>query len=256
MWPLVRRELDGMVTINLKRSFQTYVVFGLVLILLMWVLGPNVTDIFATELISLFLFLIGLLAAGMSLLSTMEEDAANRQLEFLQTLPVRKTDIVHAKFLSSLLLCGFLFVWVSILVSANLLINDVWTVESIRIVFLYLAVLMLLATGNLLWYFLRGSLHGGWINYALLLNGSVFLLYMGFYSPFGISKTFLFSISLAIAGFVYIGCWWLLAKRVKNKGFPKETDDPEREKIEKRAEELKRRYAERQAKKNRGSKQK
>src|SRR5699024_12600237 len=54
-------------------------------------------------------------------------------------------------------------------------------VESIRIVFLYLAVLMLLATGNLLWYFLRGSLHGGWINYALLLNGSVFLLYMGFY---------------------------------------------------------------------------
>ncbi|ALX48584.1 ABC-2 transporter permease [Lentibacillus amyloliquefaciens] len=253
MWRLIRRELDGMVTINLKRSFQTYFVFGLVLILLIWLLGPNAMSFLATGTISLFIFLIGMLSAGMHMLDTMEEDAANRQLAFLQTLPVRKTDIVHAKFLSTLLLCGFIFVWVSVLFSANLLINDVWTVESTMIIFLFLAVLLLLVTGNLLWYYLRGSFYGGWINYALLLNGSVFLLYVGFYSPFDIPKDFLFSISLAISSLVYLSCWWIMANWVKLKGFPKEVDDPHREKIEKHAEELKRRQAQRLSKKNRGN---
>ncbi|TFJ94409.1 ABC-2 transporter permease [Lentibacillus salicampi] len=252
MWPLIRRELDGMVTISLKKSFQTYTVFGLVLVLLMWLFGPSAIDYLEKDLISLLIFLIGMLSAGMNMLSVMEDDAASKQLAFLQTLPVRESDIVHAKFLSTLLLGGFIFVWVSVLVSANLVINDVWTIESWMVVFLFLAVLVLLMAGNLLWYFCRGGLHNGWMNYLLLVAGALVLLYLGFYRPSGISQPFLYGMSLGFSVLAYLICWWAATTRVNKKGFPKEVDDPEREKMKEHAEELKRRYAERQSEKNHG----
>ncbi|QKY68823.1 hypothetical protein [Lentibacillus sp. CBA3610] len=89
MRALIRRELEGMVTISIKRSLQTYIVFGLVLILLMWLLGPNIIGYLATDLISLFIFLIGMLAAGVSMLSVMEDDAASRQAGISANITVR-----------------------------------------------------------------------------------------------------------------------------------------------------------------------
>ncbi|TRM12162.1 hypothetical protein FH966_10965 [Lentibacillus cibarius] len=77
MGPLIRRELDGMVTISIKNSFQTYLVLGLVLILLMWLLGPNVTGLFNTDMISLLLFITGFLSATVNMLSLLESDDAN-----------------------------------------------------------------------------------------------------------------------------------------------------------------------------------
>ncbi len=54
MWMLIRRELDNMVTINLRRSFQAYIIFGLVFVLFMWLLGPRVIGYFEAEMFSLF----------------------------------------------------------------------------------------------------------------------------------------------------------------------------------------------------------
>ncbi|TMN23364.1 hypothetical protein FFL34_15620 [Lentibacillus cibarius] len=168
----------------------------------------------------------------------------------MQTLPVRKTNIVHAKFLSNLLLCGFIFIWTSVLVSANLLMNDVWTIGSWMIVFPFLAVLMLLVSGNLLWYYFQGSLHNGWINYALVIGGTMILLYLGFHKPSGQSQTFLYSLSLSLSVLVYFVNWVAVIIKVHKKGFAKEVPNPEREKTNKRIEELKRRHAEHQSKKN------
>ncbi|TMN23363.1 hypothetical protein [Lentibacillus cibarius] len=77
MGALIRRELDGMVTVSFKNSFQTYFVLGLVLILLMWILGPNVTGLFNTDMISLLLFITGFLSATVNMLSLLENDDAN-----------------------------------------------------------------------------------------------------------------------------------------------------------------------------------
>lgn len=240
---LIRRELDGMVTMNLRRSLQTYIIFGLLFVSFMWLLGPNVIGYLEMEAISLFVFMAGMLSAVVSMLSIMEEDTTERQLSFLQTLPLRKRDIVHAKFLSILLVCGFMFIWVSVLVSANLLINDIWTMESWMVVFLFLSVLVFLMAENLLWYFLRG-LRSNWIFYFSFIAWMTVLVFLGFNKPSGISQSLISGISLISSFLSYFICWWIAVRKVHHKGFPLEKDKPGRL-TKKRLEELKERQSER-----------
>ncbi|MFD2759626.1 ABC-2 transporter permease [Lentibacillus juripiscarius] len=246
MWMLIRRELDNMVTINLRRSFQAYIIFGLVFVLFMWLLGPRVIGYFEAEMFSLFVFMAGMLSAVASMLFTIEEDDAERQISFLQTLPIRKRDIVHAKFLSIFLVCGFMFIWVSVLNSANLLMNDVWTMESWMDVFIFLAVLIFLVAENLLWYFLRG-LRSNWIFYFSFIAWMTVLVLLGFNRPSGISQSVICGVSLISSFLAYPTCWWLSVRKVHHKGFPLEKDNPGRKNTEKHIEELKRRQSERQS---------
>lgn len=83
----------------------------------------------------------GMLSAVASMLFTIEEDDAERQISFYRPYRFEKGILSMRNFLA-FLVCGFMFIWVSVLNSANLLMNDVWTMESWMDVFIFLAVLI------------------------------------------------------------------------------------------------------------------
>ncbi|TFJ94408.1 hypothetical protein E4U82_00385 [Lentibacillus salicampi] len=127
---LMQREMEGDVASGFGDKAVSYMLFGIISILLTWVLGPKVTGVFDINSMNQLVSIMCLLITVSSMSSKLEEDHANRQLSFLQTLPVSKRQIVHVKFQHLLLNGCLMFVWLSVVTSVNLFISKSWTLES------------------------------------------------------------------------------------------------------------------------------
>lgn len=248
MWALIKRNLDEMVMTTLRSSGITHIISGMVIILLMWILGTHVFGWLSTKDISFFLILIGMMVAAIFYtFSNIEEDASNRQNAFLQLLPVRKRYIIHAKFLSNLIVCIAAFIWISVLISANLLINDTWTLDAWLPTVVFVSTLLCLVSGGLLWNFTLGNKRGFWYFYAMFIVWTVLLYQLIGPIQKSIAASFstLSVISLGGAAGVFLICWWISAAYVRRKGFPEEIGSIAIEKEQAKLEALKRRYDER-----------
>lgn len=202
-------------------------------------MGPALFDVYDTDGIAAFIVILGMVHAGGEVDFSIEEDNGHRQMSFLQTLPIRKRQIVHAKYLNMLLLCGKTFLWIVILISINQMINSNWELVDLTAALLAASSILLLMAEHLLRYFLWGyGKKGHWMNnisrmiwVVLPMFGLSFMAWSWVFA--------LFILSLIVYGI----CWWVSIKRIQKWGFPQEVEQPGFTKIEQWAEELKSRQS-------------
>lgn len=121
MRTLIRRELGEMSLAQYyKDDPRTYLfIFGIVGIgfpIILWLLGPGFIGVFGAEDLHSFISIFGLLIVWQMVINGLQHDDSNRQMTFLQTLPVRGSQIVHAKFTGALLLCSCVVIWISLFI--------------------------------------------------------------------------------------------------------------------------------------------
>lgn len=79
---------------------------GVVSILLMWIFGPKVIDVVSVDMENGFVSIMAVIISSGTMIGKLHNDGADQQMIYLQTLPVRNNQIVHAKFLSVLFQWG------------------------------------------------------------------------------------------------------------------------------------------------------
>src|SRR5699024_7974319 len=147
---LIQRELEEMrVSADRKESLLTVVFASLLAILFLFFLGPAFFDIFDTDAITFIVTLAGIGFIGMLTNTSLQEDSHQRQIAFLQTLPITRNRIVHAKFLSILIKSGKSCLWMLAFVSLNVLVNSTWSIAYLMAVLLAVSIMLLLVAENL-----------------------------------------------------------------------------------------------------------
>lgn len=243
MWPLIKRELDQMVTTTLRSSAKFYTVFTLISILVIWLLGPTMLGFLNTQSINLFILLFVMIVAGLLYTQfSLEEDASNRQMTLLQVLPISKRQMVHAKFISHLLVAVAAFIWTSILIAVNLFINSMWTIDGLLYATCLTSMLFMLIALNVLWFFMFGDHYGFIFSYVNFLVWTILLFIV--VGPIVDSSAMSFgnvSIILLIGSFAtFLLSWGFSIRIVRKKGIPKETKTYPA--IDEQIEDLKKRY--------------
>lgn len=245
MWPLIKRDLDQMVTTTLRSSAISHVIFIIIAVVLMWLLGTNKTGLFETRSINLFILLIGMMMAGQIYSQfNLEEDASDRQLTFLQLLPIRTRHIVHSKFLANVIVAYAAFVWASLLISINLWINSTWSIDGWLPAVAFVAMLLVLMSSSLLWYFFIGNKRGFIIMYVFVIGwiATLFIVLGPVKDSVPISFGVLCILLLCCAIMIYLISWLLSVYRVQKKGIPTEVESLLMDKQYEYIEDLKRRY--------------
>ena len=248
MWPLVKRELEQMVTTTLRSSLISHAVFMIIAIGLMWLLGPKNIGYLDTNSINVLIFVFGMLMVGQFYTQfNLEEDASYGQLIFLQLLPIRTVDIIHAKYLSNLFVACAAFVWASLLISINLWMNDTLTMYGWLDGVVFIAFLLLLIASSLSWYFFIGNKRGFVVMYILSISWMVVMFIALGPVKDGITISFeLFSsLLLCVAITIYLFSWAFSIKRIQKKGIPFQCESVEIDQQSERIEALKRRYKKR-----------
>lgn len=243
---LIQRELEEMrVSSSKMEGIITTIIMGLIIVFFMWLLGPRIFGIDA-KVLTAFVVIIGLLNAGSGMNLALEADSSSRQISFLQTLPILKEQIIHAKFISVLLLCWKTFVWMAVLISINLVINSDWSLESWTVVFLSISIVVFLMAENLLRYFLWGlrKKSNGLFTLSFIIWGVLFFLMFSLNSSV-LSQSPLWGVLLFVFSLiVYLICWLISVKSVRMRGFPREVESMDFKKVEAFAEDLKSRQSE------------
>lgn len=216
---LIQRELEEM--FYWKKMIYYFNLFGAGIILLSWILGPKMIGFIDIENMNLMLCVIGLLFVYGRLSYTMNQETANRQIIFLQTLPVRKNYIIHAKFLSTLGLCGAAFIWMSLFVSFNLWINTSWTFEAWMMALVFISMALFIAAIMQMCHFIWGAGGKDWIFYlALAIWGAIATLSGFLLEDLGLSLTQFGLLLMIVPMAIYFICWWVSICWTNRNGFP------------------------------------
>lgn len=220
---LIERELEGEVAANLGERVIYYVMFGILSVFVMWLLGPPIIGVFEAESMNSFISIMAIIIMSGSMSDKLAKDKADQQMTFLQTMPINRSQIVHAKFLSMLLLWSITFTWMSIVVSINLWMNGIWTFESWRHVWFFISLVLFARTITLWFYLLRGSPNINFIYYSALAIWTAIVLSLDFiFKLANFSNTQLWGLSLIFSLVLYFICWWVAVRKVNTKGFPQE----------------------------------
>jgi len=124
------------------------------------------------------------------------------------------------KFAGMLILFGFALIWMAVIVSTNLLINDVWTVESWMLVCIFLSFFLFMMAAKLVCYFMWGyrSVHFVFI-VALVIWGAVIVSLHARLKSIGLLNVSFWLATLAGSAVVYLICWGVSWLRIKKNGF-------------------------------------
>lgn len=236
---LLRREMEEMrVSGSRKESWISILAVTLIIILLLWLLGPRTLDIVPVEGLTDFILIASLIHAGGAVNFLLTEDSGHRQMAFLQTLPVRTDTILFARFISVTFFCLKVFLWMAFIVFLNMRLNGgnfaAWSVCLIGA-----AVLLLWMSIEILRYYFCG--YGKWS--STIFNVSFFfwivVLISGIYFSSFLSNPVAWILGSVVLSFVlYLASWILSIRRIHQKGFPIEVADAGLLEIEKRAQDL------------------
>ncbi|MEN1968651.1 ABC-2 transporter permease [Lentibacillus sp. N15] len=222
MRALILREFESMV-FSKREALRVYTIIGIGGILMMWLLGPHVFNVVSTEQSYILIATLGLVIAFGRLTISMERDETNRQQTFLQTLPTLKSNIVHAKFISFLLLSTFTLVWIAILFCFNMFVNG-GKVEYWMAGVLFVSMFIFVTAMTLLWYYFWGNHRLNMVFYILLGVWVAIFAFLGFILRLFLEFSFAKIIGLALVTsvLIYFVCWRVAVKRVGRKGIPQE----------------------------------
>ncbi|GAA0429026.1 hypothetical protein GCM10008983_01680 [Lentibacillus halophilus] len=223
---LMQRELEGELASDLKERIIYYAMYGTVLIVLTWLLGPRVLDWFSIMGMNRFVSVMAIIVVSSTINEKLKNDSSNRQMSFLQTLPVPKSQLVHAKFLHMLLMWAMAFVWLSAVTSVNLLLNGSWTFELWTHVWGFTSASLFIQAMALLCYFSKGYRGVQAVFYLSALAWAAIFIPLGLtLKETGLSKGELWGTAL-IAAFIICGISWRIAvRKVNARGIPEENRD-------------------------------
>ncbi|MFC4620101.1 ABC-2 transporter permease [Camelliibacillus cellulosilyticus] len=219
MGALFRREWEIMYPSS-WRLLKVYFFIGVGYLLIAWLIGPSGFGLVKIDTINLFISLMGMMFTNFRMTENLEQDRANRQMTFLQTLPVAKNKIVHAKFLSVLSLCAMNIIWIVLLVAGNLTINHGWSWGAWGVVQLFSSMMLFISGMLLLSFFVWGRGHMGWLFYLSLAIWGGILFLLAVIIGLAIDRLWLFSLIGSIV--TYLICWGVSWFKVARKGFPVE----------------------------------
>ncbi len=151
----------------------------------------------------------------------LKNDHANQQLTYLQTLPIRTSQIVHAKFLNVLLIYVSVFAGGYVFVSFNRWINGIWKIAPWQELYAFLSFLLFLAAITLYFYFKLGYQRIQWVFLlSLLIWGGAFMLIGSImqYAWFPVHP----SLSVLLSLILYFISWGMAVRKVNTKGLPDE----------------------------------
>ncbi|TRM12161.1 ABC-2 transporter permease [Lentibacillus cibarius] len=223
---LIQREMEGEIASDWQERIIYHVMYGVVLIIFMWLLGPRVLDLFSIRAMDQFVSVMVVLVVSSTLNEKLKNDSINRQMSFLQTLPVSKSQLVHAKFLHMLLLWCMAFVWLSSVISVNFLLNGGWTFDWWTHVWGFTSALLFIQAMTLLCYFSKGYQGVQAVFYLSALAWATIFIPLGLtLEETGLSKGGLWGIALMAAFIIYVISWLMAVRKVNAKGVPEESWD-------------------------------
>ncbi|GAB4074041.1 hypothetical protein GCM10028778_15440 [Barrientosiimonas marina] len=220
---LIKRELNQMSLAN--NSKYPVLINGLFVIgvpIILWLTGPGLLSFYDTEGFYSNVSIVGLVIVTLTVTGNIQREAANQQLLFLQTLPVSKSSIVNAKFISVLIFACTVVAWLNVVVLIYSLITDDHLAEYGMLLGYFSSLILFVAAILLLKSIETGSRN-------IFMTGIISIFAWGvvfFIGEFakremgmdtGVSDLVIFiGLSLAIYGL----CWQVALQRVKKKGFP------------------------------------
>jgi len=120
MKTLIWREFNIMVP-SWKGLIKMFFILSFFLLLFGWVLGPRILNILEIGSSNLYICMVIFMITQQFAWRNLKQDSTTFQQKFLHILPIRKSEIVHAKFLS------FLFLYLIALLSSLILISiNIW----------------------------------------------------------------------------------------------------------------------------------
>ncbi|MFD2759625.1 ABC-2 transporter permease [Lentibacillus juripiscarius] len=228
MKTLIQRELREL---NLARNYDNstraflsvYGILGIGFPVILWLLGPGIAGIFDAEVFNTSVSVTGMVLVWQTVSGSLQREDANRQLTFLQTLPVEKRHIVNAKFTSVLLICLFTIAWMAIVMFLNVWISGIGTGETWLPVGFFASLIIFIAAMTLQTFFRWGArrLTMTPMIITIFIWGGVFTLLGFFMKRMGKEPgVFVFMIFMSLSLAIYLSCWWLSVRKVNKKGFP------------------------------------
>jgi len=200
------------------KGIIAYMIFCLAVVASGVIAGPKGLGLFNSESISLYLSIINFTFLNGLVTNNLEQDSKYRQQIYLQTLPVRKQQIVHAKFSSILLLGIAFFATNALMISAYILITDgMWTdiMKSLVMAALYMFVF-----GIMLFAFFSGFRRLNVIFYTALAFFVGPALLAGFFlAGSGTSLHLILTSGFFFVICIYLLCWLTAAVKMRKSGF-------------------------------------
>ncbi|GAA0429032.1 hypothetical protein GCM10008983_01690 [Lentibacillus halophilus] len=230
MGALMKREIDGMHLAsdyqNKRKAFMSiYGFLGIGVPVIIWVLGPGVVGLMSGEMMNTSVLVIGLIHSSQAVSLYLFRESTYRQLTFLQTLPVKKTSIIHAKFTSVLLLSVCIIGWMFIIAGVNTLLSDVTASDFWLATGFFSSMIMFIEAVVLLTYFTKGADKLTVMYWISLIGWAVLFVLSGLFMK-SLGKEpdrFVFVIYILVSLLVYLCCWGFVIRNVNKHGFPPET---------------------------------
>ena|SRR5699024_2177410 len=131
MKTLIWREFNIIIP-SWQKFMKVSISTSIFILIATWLLGPRMFHLLEVESLSFFIAIMFFLNIQGLISQNLKQDSENAQQYFLQTLPVKKTNIIHAKFLSVFMLFCVGIVGSSVLMLIHLWMNK-GTFEDIGI---------------------------------------------------------------------------------------------------------------------------
>ncbi|HLS10285.1 ABC-2 transporter permease [Lentibacillus sp.] len=223
MGALIKRELRALnIAGNYKNPELIYGFLGIGYPLIVWLLGPGLAEFYDVENFNLSVSILGMALVMLRVDNSLEREGTSRQINFLQTLPLKKSQIVSAKFISVLLLSGMTVVWMNMVILLTIFISGASYEEYGLFLGFFSSLIIFIVAMTLLAYFFKGPRRHFLIGIlSIIIWANVFGL-SGFYlTSLGIVSGYsVFLVFITMALIIYFICWQLSITRVKKKGFP------------------------------------
>src|SRR5699024_2834432 len=186
-----------------------------------YLLGPKMLHLLDVEGLSFFVSLLFFQSIHGAIFQNLKQDGENAQSVFLQTLPIKKTRILHAKFLSCLILFWMGIAGVVVLTFINIWINK-GTLENMGMALTVVSLFIFSLSITIFRFVVSGRKHLDLTFYSSLIVWVILIIAVNvLLELMSIDFTMLevISYSLLLSFIIYFSCWALATQIIRKRGF-------------------------------------
>lgn len=207
MKKLLKREFE--LTKIDQKLVKIYLILSVIFIFLAWILGPHVLGLWGAEQLNLYILIIIFLIMTEKISSSLKKDMEEGQSALLQTLPIKKEHIVHAKYMTVFFINIISLLWTAGLCILNIVINQgMW--DDLTIVLIFSSMLLFVSSTIIGSFFLSRKDRLNIIHYLSLLIWLVLFLVVNYISSMYMAWIMSF--------IIFIGSWLVAMNRVAHRG--------------------------------------
>ena len=218
MKTLIWREFNMMAP-SWKGLIKIFTLLSSFLLFFGWVLGPRIFNILEISSSNLYICIVIFIITQQFAWRNLKQDSTTSQQKFLHILPIKKSEIVHAKFLSFLLLYLVGLISSFILVFTNIWLNhEGWS--SISTALLIPSMFIFITSITLYKSMFLDDESFNVIYYISLAVWTVIILSVIYITkPLNFSMFHLTSIFLIFSLAIYLLFWFVTIQSLRKRGF-------------------------------------